>query len=514
MTTSPGAPGIAGVVVAHIERWWRPLLVLLLAVEAALLAIAAYGRPFWHDEIFTLLTASLPLATLRDGYLAGVDLSLPLNTLATHMVHLTFGLGPITARLPAIVGFLTASGLTFALVRRRSNATVALGATMLLTGTLAWRYGTEARGYGLSLACAAGAWFGWVEAASGRRVIWSTAIMGLSLTAGLWTHHYFVLAFLPIAVGELVRQVGSRRFAARAWATMGLASLALVPLIPLIQVAAAQRTTFWARPQISAIALVYPEVLDRLARWPLALVPVAMLLWLPVRLVRRTKIDRRLEFVQEPVPSHEIAAALTGLAIPAAGVLLGFVTHAFAGRYVTFSTVALVVVTVAASWHSTPRRRGLDLSFLAMGALVLAATAWFTVTGTTRWRPADRHPLLVERLRTGQETAVAGSTAYIQFWYYAPSSERAHALYLADPAAELAHAGGNTIDLGYLSLARFSNLRVEPLQEFAATRARFMLYVIGSQWQEAALRSRGATLTAVARDSGGTLYDVQTKSRN
>ena len=514
MTPSPGPPATTGIVVARIERWWRPLLVLLLAAEAALLAVAAYGRPFWHDEICTLLTAALPLATLRDGYLAGVDLSLPLNTLATHLIHLTFGLGPITARLPAIVGFLTASGLTFALVHRRSNATVALAATMLLTGTLAWRYGTEARGYGLSLACAAGAWFGWVEAAAGRRVVRSTVIMGISLAAGLWTHHYFVLAFLPIAVGELVRQIASRRFAARSWVTMGLASLALVPLLPLIQVAAAQRTTFWARPRITAIALVYPELLDRLGRLPLVLVPVAMLLWLGVRLVRRARMDRRLEFVQEPVPSHEIAAALAGVAIPAAGVVLGFVSHAFAGRYVTFSTVALVVVTVAATWHSTPRRRGVDLAFLGMGALVLAATAWFTVTGTTRWRPADQHPLLAERLRTGQETAVAGSTAYIQFWYYAPSSERAHAVYLADPAAELAHAGDNTIDLGYLSLARFSTLRVEPLQEFAATRARFMLYVIGSQWQEGALRARGATLTVVARDAGGTLYDVTTKSGN
>src|SRR6187402_659974 len=63
MTPSSGATTTAAILVARIERSWRPLLALLLASEAVLLCIAAEGRPFWHDEIATLLTAALPLAT-------------------------------------------------------------------------------------------------------------------------------------------------------------------------------------------------------------------------------------------------------------------------------------------------------------------------------------------------------------------------------------------------------------------------------------------------------------------
>ena len=143
---------------------------------------------------------------MRRAWLDGIDLAPPLTAIVTRAIYLVAGTGPVVTRLPAMIGFLAAIVLTVVLVRRRTNMLVAIAAACLLALTPALSFGVEARGYGLTLGLAAAALYGWSEAAAGRRVRGHLAVMAVALAAGMWAHYYFVLIFVPIGIGEAVRQ--------------------------------------------------------------------------------------------------------------------------------------------------------------------------------------------------------------------------------------------------------------------------------------------------------------------
>ena len=249
--------------VARLDRHWRLLLAILIVVSVSVLVVQARGKSFWHDEIYTILGARLSPVTLWRASLDGMDLSPPLNTMVTHVVRAVAGEGPIATRLPPLAGFLTAITVVFLVVRRKSNVVVAVAAALMLCLTPAWRYAIEARGYGLALGLFALALYGWTEAARGHRVARHLTLMGVSLAAGVWTHYYFVLAFVPIVTAEATRQLATRRFQNGPWAALTLAIAATVPLASLARVSGSQRATFWTR-ETAGMADTYFFLVDGL----------------------------------------------------------------------------------------------------------------------------------------------------------------------------------------------------------------------------------------------------------
>ena len=153
-----------------IDRSRYVLLALFTAAFVATTVVKARAKPFWHDEIFTVVLADLPsVSATWSAFRAGIDLSPPLTALATRMTQGPAGPGPVASRLPSIVGYWSASLLVYAIGRPRTNAAMALPAALLLYHTAAYRFAIEARGYSLALAGSMLACYGWLEAASGRR---------------------------------------------------------------------------------------------------------------------------------------------------------------------------------------------------------------------------------------------------------------------------------------------------------------------------------------------------------
>jgi hypothetical protein len=107
------------------------LLATITIWLAMLLGIFARAKPFWHDEVYTILTTQIPLGSLWPAYRDGVDLSPPLNTLLTRAVHAVTGVGLIATRLPAIAGYLTAIVVLFVTIRRRTNAVAGFTAALI-----------------------------------------------------------------------------------------------------------------------------------------------------------------------------------------------------------------------------------------------------------------------------------------------------------------------------------------------------------------------------------------------
>jgi hypothetical protein len=108
---------------------------------------------------------------------------------------------------------------------------------------------------------------------------------------------------------------------------------------------------------------------------------------------------------------------------------------------------------------------------------------------------------------------LAGGLPYLQLWYYTPAAQKARALYVADPGAELQQTQADTIDRGYLALSRWAPVPVLEYAGFVRDHRRFQLYLCGSDWLAMRLRSDGAAFTRTGHELGCWLYLVRLPDR-
>jgi hypothetical protein len=489
-----------------IDRHRVAVIVTAVAWMVVALWTAARGKSFWHDEVYTILESQLPIGTLWRASIEGIDLAPPLNTIVTRGVHAVVGVGPVATRLPAMVGFLMTVPLIFATVRRRTNALLALAAALMPCLTPAWQYAIEARGYGLTLGLFAIVLYAWSEAVGDHRARLHWIIMAVALCAGVWTHYYFALAFVPVVCGEVGRLIETRRFAPAPWAALACAGLGVLPLGHLVAGAANQRQTFWTRYAPFDPGGVYHYVLGKLAPHRPTVVLLAGLAGVAL-LIRQSAPTRTRQLT-----AHEVAAGLACLAIPAAAAGLGGGTQVFTERYALFGAVGLAVALPHLVWWLTPPGGLGDLAAAIAVTMSFAGVTYHTVADPPRTAgPFDDRPLLATELGGADPTVVTGGVEYLKLWYAAPERARPRTIYLADPAAERSATGIDTVDRGYLALARWTPVPVVAMDEFVAKHHRFRLYSFGSDWVERSLVSRHAAMIVHASEplGTGTLYDVR-----
>jgi hypothetical protein len=487
--------------------------VLVVVVGVALFAglvVRSQAKPFWYDEIYTIVGSQLPsISALWTAQREGLDQTPPLNTLATRLVHSVMDPGPITTRLPPMLGFGLAFTLVFVIVRRRANTALALAGALLLCFTAAYRYAYEARGYGLTLGLFALALFAWAEAASGRRRrIW-LPVLALSLAAGVWAHYVFVFAWLPIAVGEIVRVRSARQWDRGVFMAMGAGAVALAPLLLLLDAARPLVGSFWARQETATVGGTYAFLLSSFDDWRFlvagAVIVAAALIGRFVTVASRPSAA--------PLPRHEVAAGLVAVALPVVAIAASALTGVgFVPRYVLFATVAVGVAAPILAWHATGRSR-------AAAMLTCGVFVWvFAESVVDAFRPApdvvsavQARSLFLHRLAAAEPIVASGSLTFLQLWYYTPPEWRGQLVYLADPALARRFTGADTIDTNYLALARWVPLPIQSYSEFIAARSSFTVYAYGSGWLLAELAERGATIDEQAREGGAQVLTVRLK---
>jgi hypothetical protein len=481
-----------------IDRFWPIAISVLGLWLAVLLVSAARTKPFWHDEIYTVLLSRLSIGDLWRASRDGVDLNPPLSVAAVRAVHAAVEPGPVATRLPAMAGFLAAVAFVFLIVRRRTNAAVAFASAAALAFTEAWRYALEARAYGLTLGLGAAAWYAWSEAAAGRSPARHWTIMSAAVALGVWAHYYAILVALPIVVGEIVRQAARRRVDWRPWAALAAAAVATLPLLPLVLNASAQRATFWARPQTIDVAGIYAFL-----RAGFELPAIAAVLLAGLAIVESIRRVGRREWPRR-VPAHEAAAGLAALALPAAAVLLGHWIGAFDRRYAILAAVGLAIAVPVLVWMLTPESGAGDLVMLATAIVLLAQLGGNVLRDPPQWRhPYASRQVLADWLRGPRPVVVTGGVDYLALWYYAPAEARSRVLYLADPEFQLRDTGTDTSDRGYLALARWFDVPVVRIEEFLRSHESFWLYSFGADWVERSLKQRGARFVERAPEPSG-----------
>jgi hypothetical protein len=500
------ADDLAERIAAFLDRHRYIVLAAWTIWFAVPTAMRAAAKPFWHDEIYTLLLARLPSisvhwSALRDG----VDFAPPLNGFATRAVRHVAGLGPVAARLPAMIGFWTMAMVIFAVVRERAGAIFGFAAICLPVFTAAYRYSYEARPYGMMMGLASLAWFAWLRSTADRRRGIFLTLLGVSLAAGLWNHYYAALVYLPIAAGELARIIRTRRLDGPVWVVVAASVAAALPLAPLVRLSASRAAHFWVAPSLAdvpaAYAFLFRGLIDALA-WPLAAV-VVIAVWERFRGRRSTAGGTRVQ-------GHEVAALAACLLIPVAGVLLALVvTGGFVPRYGLPTVFGAAVGLPLAIDRLAHRARWTAVALLlATGYPFVQSNSPFSRVPPAE-NPVAARPLLVQSLGEPGRTVISGELMFLQLWYYAPAAQRTQLVYLADPDKALRYRGSEIVDLNYFALARWTPVPVDRFDSFVGTHDNFRVYAAGSGWQLDGLRGVGASLDLAGSESGGQLFNAR-----
>ena len=146
--------------------------------------------------------------------------------------------------------------------------------------TRGFDYTYDARSYGLLLGFAMAALLCWLNAREQqgpRRSVWLSA-MTLALACGLSSNYYGVLAFFPIAAGEVVLLAKTRKLEPGAWVAMAIASLPLFAYLHLIRANIAEFGPHaWNKPQLGMIGEAYVVLVEGII-WPVLLLGL-LVLW-------------------------------------------------------------------------------------------------------------------------------------------------------------------------------------------------------------------------------------------
>ena len=202
------------------------ILLLILLVVGLCSALHAVSKPFWYDEVCTVILCRLPSASAVWKALGNAADSNPpffylILRLTRHLVpadHLGY-------RLPSIMGLLGTISCIYVILSRRVDQLSALvGATFVLCTPLA-SFAYEARPYALMLGCISAAMLAWQRTDDSKLY---SLLLTLAMAAAVSVHYYAVLVWPAFVIAEASVWVFKRRFRIGAWAALVVSALALL----------------------------------------------------------------------------------------------------------------------------------------------------------------------------------------------------------------------------------------------------------------------------------------------
>jgi len=393
-----------------------PVLIAILFLAIAL--FQAHLKLLWGDEFVTYwIGQQRSFRGIWSALASGADPNPPLMHLLNWASTSLFGSSSIAVRLPSILAVGLALTSLWCLLRRYVAPVYAAAGCLALMTTRGFDYTYDARSYGLLLGFALAALAAWnaanqhAESSSNstRRYLYLAA-MALALACGLSSNYYGVLAFFPIAAGELYRLITTRKLHPGVWLAMFLAALPLLAFRPLIH---ANLTEFgphaWNKPQLSMISDSYLVIVEGII-WPV-LILFAIWLW------------KRRSSNPTSLPTELRIAAATLLAYPIIGFALAYPGSAMISpRCVIPVCAGVAIVGVDLLARLTSRR-------IATG-IVLFLFVWVSSRelACALILRQQRHAFLhfrndVERAAAPGERVLIGDSLVVMplYWYASPA---------------------------------------------------------------------------------------------
>ncbi len=419
--------------------------------------LLSHFKLLWLDELITLHIARLagPAAIWR-ALVNGADPNPPLTHIVVHLCRALFGERELALRLPAAVGYWIGLLSLFLYLLRRLPGTYALAGTLLSMCMASFEYSYESRSYGIFYGLAMLAFYCWSRTVDPERTGSErrNALIGmtLALATGISTNYFAVLAFFPIAGGELARTINPLRiqrrngcgpaaaFDLRIWAALAVAGTPLLVYRPLIAHSIEQFAPYaWNKVSMDQVFDSYTEMVEIVLYPILALflfaIVVQFISWSFANICTMCRAEIRPRWFASlinrrrspgPVPAHELAGIFCLMAYP----FLGYIVASIRGgmlspRFVIpvclgFSIAAMLV---AFQLFSQTPRAGLCFALLFLAWFVSRTSVvgyWYSEQKDSFYKVLARLPKAERSVPADAPIVIPDPLFALTFQHYAP----------------------------------------------------------------------------------------------
>jgi hypothetical protein len=439
--------------------------------------IAAH-KLFWDDEFFTLYLSTTPsLHELLRALATGADQHPPVFYLVTHSAAALFGTGPISVRLPAILGFWLGCISLYAIARKFLAPVWGLVAILLPLTSGAYYYASEARGYGIMLGFSCLATLAWVNASHEYRRRLYIPLLAASLALAICGHYYAVLTCAVLACGELVRTAVRRKIDVPIWIALCLSGLPLIAFFPILHSAHGYSEHFWALPVWSDLLNYYPDLLGHSLDVVIGSLGVSLL----VRAMLER--DSRDEWEEPPLSPWVAVVFVLIAALPLPTMVLAkFATHGYTPRYalVAIAGVSLLLCFCLARLSRRPTL--VAAATVACSLFVFYMNARdLILRNQSTLKDVQTDVIRLDRTGAGP-IAIPEITVFHRLSFYAPSKLAHRITYPADPRLAVDYIKEDTVDRGLLDLRPWFPINIEPLESYVRAHPSFLVYSYVGPW--------------------------------
>jgi hypothetical protein len=478
---------------------------ILSLLYFAVVATLSHVKLLWLDELITLHIAGLGSASsIWRALASAADPNPPLTHLAVLGSLRLFGDHELALRLPAILGYWVGILSLFLFLRRRLPAIWSLAGTILSMANAAFDYSYESRSYGIFYGLAMLALLCWSRAvdpaASTTRRRICLCGMAIALAAGICTNYFAVLAFLPIAGGELVRSLRRRRFSPHVWIAWAIAATPLLAFHSLIQASVHRFAPHaWNKVSIGTAFDAYTQMVEVILFPVVALLVIAasvyflstlcphcrrMLLPAWLASLADTQADARVRTDSFSFPPHELAAAFLLMIYPFLGYLVASVHGGMLSpRFVIPVCLGFAIAGTAAAHHVFGR-----LPHAGAIALVLVFATFVGRVCAIGLSYSSQKQCFYQVLRQlstasgNQPIAVPDPLMALTLAHYAPHSIASRIVFPIDFPAIRLFRGEDSPEENLWAGRNLYHMAIVPLAEFQRSAGDYLILASDGNW--------------------------------
>ena len=497
-----------------VDRAPVPAFAVLSVSYLLVVAVLSRNKLLWLDELITLHIAQLGSASAIWRALAqAADPNPPLTHLAVMTSLRFFGVHALALRLPAVIGYWVGMLALFLFLKRRLPAAWALAGVVLSMANSTFDYSYESRSYGIFYGLAMLAIFCWSRATEsfispGRRRL---AICGmvLALAAGICTNYFAVLAFFPIAGGEIMRtlersasqlslrSLRMRGFDLSIWAGLAIAAAPLLAFRPLIERSIAQFAPHaWNKVSIDQAFDSYTEMVEVILFPVVALLAFAVFVALLSRMCahcRKSLRPRWLAGLAEyqaghisfSLPLHEAAAVLLLMLYPFIGYLIASMRGGmFSPRFAIPVCFGFAIAGIVAGYRVFGHLRAAGAIALALASIVFLGRV--CVVGHIYSQQKQCFYQVLHRLSAvsgNKPIAVADPLMVLTLEHYAPPSIASRIVFPVDfPALRQLRGDDSPEENLWAGRSLIYHLPIVPLADFQHSAADYLILASDGNW--------------------------------
>ena len=487
----------------------------LTVAYVAIVFIVSSMKLLWLDELITLHIARLgSLSAIWHALAHGADPNPPLSHLLVLGSMRLFGEHEFALRLPDMIGYWIGMLALFQFLRRWVSATWALAAVAMSMSMAAFQYSYESRSYGIFYGLAMLAvycWAGAVDPTTSSTRRW-VALVGMvaALATGISTSYFAVLAFLPIAAGEVAITLQRWRHASwkedsflhsiqfRIWGALAIAATPLLLFRPLIQLSIAEFAPHaWNKVSLDQVSDSYTEMVEYILFPILALLLFTIVVLVLSRFCAHCRASIRPRWIgtlatehayfkRSRLPLHEAVAVFALMGYP----FLGYLVASIHGGMLSPRFVIPVCFGFAIAGTLACHRIFGHLRFAAL-SLLLICTVWFCVRESVIaywyseqkqcfYKVVDRFPMA--EFPTGP-IAIPDPLLALTFRHYAPPSLAARVVFPVDFPAIRHDRGDDSPEQNlWAGKGRIYHLPIVTLASLQHSAGKYVIITYDRNW--------------------------------